>query len=205
MRLIGMLDSPFVRRVAVSLRLMGVPFEHRSLSVFRTFEEFRAINPLVKAPTLVADDGTVLMDSSVILQYAEPLAAPGRSLLPEDPAARLAVLSTTGFALAACEKAVQIVYERTLRPEDRRHQPWLDRVMDQFLGGAAELEARAAAAAGGWLHGDRVTQADVTAATLWRFARDMVPDALEAGSWLAMTALWERAEALPEFQALPPE
>ena len=70
MQLIGMLDSPYVRRTAIALRLMGLPFEHRSLSVFSTFEQFRAINPVVKAPSLVCDDGTVLMDSTLILDYA---------------------------------------------------------------------------------------------------------------------------------------
>ena len=69
MKLIGMLDSPYVRRVAVSLQLLGLPFEHRSLSVFRQFDEFSALNPVVKAPTLIADDGTVLMDSTLILDY----------------------------------------------------------------------------------------------------------------------------------------
>ena len=67
MQLIGMLDSPYVRRAAISLRCMGLAFEHRSLSVFSHFEPFRAINPVVKAPSLVCDDGTVLMDSTLIL------------------------------------------------------------------------------------------------------------------------------------------
>ena len=49
MRLVGMLDSPYVRRVAVSLQLLGLRFEHQSLSVFRTYEQFRQINPVVKA------------------------------------------------------------------------------------------------------------------------------------------------------------
>ena len=71
MRLIGMLDSPYVRRVAISLQLLGLRFEHRSLSVFRAFDEFHVVNPVVKAPTLVCDDGTVLMDSGVILEYAQ--------------------------------------------------------------------------------------------------------------------------------------
>ena len=68
MRLIGMLDSPYVRRVAISLKLLGLPFEHRSISVFRQFGEFAAINPVVKAPTLVCDDGEVLMDSTLMLE-----------------------------------------------------------------------------------------------------------------------------------------
>jgi len=45
MQLIGMLDSPYVRRVAISLELLGLPFEHRSISVFRQFGEFAAITP----------------------------------------------------------------------------------------------------------------------------------------------------------------
>ena len=62
MQVIGMLDSPYVRRVAISLNLLGLPFEHRSISVFRAFEQFHSINPVVKAPTLVCDDGAVLID-----------------------------------------------------------------------------------------------------------------------------------------------
>ena len=74
MQLIGMLDSPYVRRVAVSMKLMGIDFEHQSVSVFRQFDRFREINPVVKAPTLVCDDGTVLMDSTLILDYLEGIA-----------------------------------------------------------------------------------------------------------------------------------
>ena len=87
MKLIGMLDSPYVRRVAISLELYGVDFEHEPLSVFRTFDEFAQINPVVKAPTLVLDDGTVLMDSSLILDYLEALAPADRKLLPQQPTA----------------------------------------------------------------------------------------------------------------------
>lgn len=96
MLLIGRLDSPYVRRVAVSLRLLGLPFEHRAVSVFRDFEEFQAINPVVKAPTLVCDDGTVLMDSNLILAYAEALGAQ-RSLLPADVPSLRADLRVIGL------------------------------------------------------------------------------------------------------------
>jgi glutathione S-transferase len=80
MQLIGMLDSPYVRRVAISLRLLDLPFEHRNISVFRGFEEIRALNPVVKVPTLVCDDGLVLTESGLILEHLEDLA--GRSLWP---------------------------------------------------------------------------------------------------------------------------
>ena len=81
-----MLDSPYVRHVAVSMKLMGIPFEHQSLSVFRNFDEFHAINPLTKAPTLVLDDGELLVDSSHIIDWFERTAPAGRSLWPAGPA-----------------------------------------------------------------------------------------------------------------------
>jgi glutathione S-transferase len=44
MQLIGLLDSPYMRRVAVPLRLCGMAFEHAALSVFRHQEEMCVIN-----------------------------------------------------------------------------------------------------------------------------------------------------------------
>lgn len=105
MQLIGMLDSPYVRRVAVSLQLLGLRFEHRPLSVFRQFDAFSRINPVVKAPTLVCNDGTVLMDSTLILDHAEATATSGRSLMPRHLAGRRLAMRRIGLALAACEKA----------------------------------------------------------------------------------------------------
>lgn len=139
MQLIGMLDSPYVRRAAISLRLLGLAFEHRSVSVFSTFEQFQAINPVVKAPTLVCDDGTPLMDSTLIIDHAESIA--GRSLMPAGGAERLHALRVLGLALAACEKTVQIVYERKLRPPEKQHAPWVDRVRGQLAAAYAGLEA----------------------------------------------------------------
>eukprot|EP00659_Diplonema_papillatum_P023247 gene23247-35621_t len=144
MKLVGMLDSPYVRRVAISLELYGVAFEHQALSVFSTFDEFSGINPVVKAPTLVLDDGTVLMDSGLILEYLEALAPAGSRLLPPSAPALARDLQVIGLALAACEKTVQIVYEHHLRPAEKLHQPWIDRVTGQLLAAYALLEARVA-------------------------------------------------------------
>lgn len=47
MILIGMFDSPYVRRVAVSMRLLDLPFEHRNWSVGRDFDATRRYNPLL--------------------------------------------------------------------------------------------------------------------------------------------------------------
>ena len=198
MRLIGMLDSPYVRRVAVSLKLMQIPFELEQLSVFRSYEQFQAINPVVKAPTLVTNDGTVLMDSTLILDHVERLAGPGHSLMPQDGRARDDALRVIGLALAANEKAVQIYYERTLRPEEKQHQPWLDRVRGQLLKAYGALESEMAQQTA-WFGGSRVMQADITVAVAWRFARHVVPEIVTDAEFPRLAAHSARAETLPAF------
>ena len=201
MQLIGMLDSPYVRRVAISLQVLGLPFEHRSLSVFRTFDQFSAINPVVKAPTLVCDDGTVLMDSTLILDYAEVLAAP-KSLMPRGLAQRQAALRTIGLALAACEKSVQLVYERNLRPAEKQHEPWADRVLGQMHAAYGELEAELAQRARPGT-AQRIDAAGVATAVAWYFTQRMLPASLKNAQYPRLRELSAWAEQLPEFAAAP--
>lgn len=201
MQLIGMLDSPYVRRVAISLQLLGLPFEHRSLSVFRTFDQFRTINPVVKAPTLVCDDGTVLMDSTLILDYAETLAAP-RSLMPHGLADRQAALRTIGLALAACEKSVQLVYERNLRPPEKQHEPWVSRVLGQMHAAFGELEAELAARPQP-PDTHRIGAAEVVTAVAWDFNARIQPGTVKDAAYPRLRALSAWAERLPEFVAAP--
>jgi len=201
MQLVGMLDSPFVRRAAISLRLLGLGFEHRSISVFSTFEQFRAINPVVKAPTLVCDDGTVLMDSTLIIDHAQAVA--GRSLFPTDPAGRLRDLRLTGLALAACEKTVQIVYERNLRPSEKLHQPWVDRVQGQLNTAYAELERELAAAPLAVPDERTITQGGISAAVAWTFTQFILPDAVRLSDFPLLAAYTAQAEQLPVFVSAP--
>jgi len=204
MILIGMLDSPYVRRCAVSMKLMGVAFEHRSLSVFRTYAEFSKVNPVVKAPTLVCDDGTVLMDSTLILDYVESTVAPGERLMPQAVAPRQAALRAIGLSLAATDKVVSMIYEKEQRPPERRHQAWVDRANGQVKAALDAMEPIAAKAQP-WMGGDRMNAADVMAACMWRFIHLRPYTALPAGSYPALAALSQRAEALAEFASFPPD
>lgn len=202
MQLIGMLDSPYVRRVAISLQLLGLPFEHRSISVFSTFAQFQQINPVVKAPTLVCDDGEVLMDSTLILEYAETLAGPSKSLMPSGVAERQHALRVIGLALAACEKCVQIVYEHNLRPAEKLHEPWVARVTGQLLAAYEALESellrRPLAVAS-----STINQAGVTTAVAWHFTQQMLPGVVPPASYPGLQAFSAQAETLPEFMAAP--
>ncbi|HEY4340204.1 MAG TPA: glutathione S-transferase [Steroidobacteraceae bacterium] len=200
MLLIGLLDSPYVRRVAISLQLLGVPFSHRPVSVFRAFDEFHAINPVVKAPTLVCDDGMVLMDSSVILEYAQAHA--GRSLMPPELSGLQADLRIIGLGLAACDKSVQLIYERALRPPEKQHEPWLARVSSQLRAALTGLEAEIARRPPP-TGPAQMTQAAVTSAITWYFVRQMLPQIASPEQHPALAAFSVAAENLAQFRAAP--
>jgi glutathione S-transferase len=198
MRLIGMMDSPYVRRVAVSLKLMGLRFSHEPVSVFRQFEQFAQINPVVKAPTLVTGDGITLMESTLILEYLDHLVPKDRCLTSYGVEDFARAQRVVGLALAACEKTVQIVYELTLRPVEKHHQPWIDRLRGQLLAAyrLLEVEVRSGRT---WLFGPRPLQADVSSAVAWRFSQSVLADVIVAADYPALSAFSERAESLPEF------
>jgi glutathione S-transferase len=201
MKLIGMLDSPYVRRVAISAKCLGIPLEHESVSVFRNFEQFQQINPVVKAPTLVLDDGEVLMDSTLIIDYLEALAAPGKSLIPNDLQQRLRSLRLIGLALAAFEKSVQLYYERNLRPAQIQYAPWVERVEGQLAAAYSalerELEKQPLKTDGS------IAQDGITLAVAWSFTNLVVPDQVEAARFARISAFTEYAEGLEVFVGTP--
>jgi glutathione S-transferase len=192
-KLIGMLDSPYVRRVAICMKLAKLDFEHEATSVFRHYDAFRQINPVVKAPTLVLDDGQSLMDSTLILGYLGLLEGAGE---------RLRSFRLTALALAACEKSVQIIYERNLRPVEKQHQPWVDRVHQQLSAAYGELEAALAAQP---FSDDpaSLSQAAVTVAVSWHFTQRMLPEVVVARDHPGLAAFSAHAERLPVFLATP--
>jgi glutathione S-transferase len=201
MILIGMLDSPFVRRVAISMRLLGIAAEHRDWSVGRDFERIRAYNPLGRVPTLVLDDGEALIESGAILDFLDEQAGPGRALLPAAGAPRRTALRLMATATGAAEKGALQVYERVFRPSEKRHEPWLDRLRTQVAGALDELERHSAQQPGPWLVGEALTQADITVTCAVTFLDSAISPPPLASRHPALRALVSRCESLPEFAA----
>jgi len=201
MQLIGFMDSPYVRRVGVTAQFLGIPYEHRELSIFREYDEFRKINPLVKVPTLICDDGQVLVDSTLIIDYLESLAG-GKRMMPADEGNYIRALNVIGTALIAMEKVVQLIYELKHRPEAVRHQPWIDRVQQQ-LGEAVTILEQAVGDGSGWLFDDEVTQPDISTAITWSFVQLHFPETIVEAKFPGLVRFSARAEALPEFEACP--
>jgi glutathione S-transferase len=201
MQIIGMLDSPFVRRVAITMRVLDVGYEHNPLSIFRGYGEFRQLNPLVKVPTLICDDGEMLVDSTLIIDYIESLA--GQSLMPAELLLRRTALQRIGIALVAMEKVAQRIYELKARPEEYRYEPWLERVNEQLLAAIDAMEKSVTGLDDDWMFGKQLTQADITTAVAWRFINHAAPAIAEVARRPALTEFCSRAEKLAEFLACP--
>lgn len=209
MKLVGQLDSPFVRRVAVSMTLLGFPFERDRSSVMRDFGDVTRINPLGRVPALVLDDATVLVDSTAILDWLDGEAGPERALMPPSGPARTACWRLVALGVGANEKLVALVYEHLMRTPEQRSIPWMDRCRGQLEATLTVLD-QSAADAGPWLLGERLSQADVTVATMVGFLGLVEPATGVAPPddrhWPHLARLAARCEAEPAFASCyPPE
>jgi glutathione S-transferase len=198
MILSGQYDSPFVRRVAISLRLLGFAYERDARSVFADFDAVRARNPLGRIPSLVLDDGETLIDSAAILDWLDQLVGPERALIPPGGAERRASLRRIALACGVIDKAGAAAYERLIRPAAHRWPEWIARCRTQAAGGLAALGAER------WLSGGPPAQDAITTGCMMRFLAMADPELIAPGRYPSLDALAARLEALPEFQATYP-
>lgn len=200
MILVGQYDSPYVRRVAVSLRVLGIDYGHDTRSVFGDFESMRRTNPLGRIPFLVLDDGEVLIDSGAILDWLDETAGPARALVPRAGPERRRALRLIALATGAIDKAGASAYERFIRPAERRWPEWIARCRTQAAGAIAALAAEP------WPADAPLDQAQITTVCMMRYVGMTDPELLPRGRHPALDALADRCEALPAFQATyPPE
>jgi glutathione S-transferase len=196
--LVGQYDSPYTRRVAVSLGLLGVDFAHDTRSVFADFDSLRATNPLGRVPSLILSDGTVLIDSAAILDWLDQQVGPERALLPASGPARRDALQRIALASGTIDKVMGSGYERLVRPERYRWPDWIARCRTQAEGGLAALAAQR------WMADAKVGQDWITTACMMRYVRLADPGLLPIGRYPTLDALSDRCEALPAFKATWP-
>ena len=200
MMLIGQYDSPFVRRVAIALKLYGIAFEHAPWSTFGDAERIAAYNPLIRVPTLVFDDGVALMDSAAILDVLDEMVGPERAMIAAKGPDRREALRLMALAAGAADKGVSMLYERALRPE--AFATWVERCHGQVSGALAALETARAARTTPWLCGETLGHADIILATMLRFLREALPGVFDLDAGPAIAAHAARCEALAVFREI---
>jgi glutathione S-transferase len=199
MILVGQYDSPFVRRIGVTLQHYRMPFTRDRTSVFSP--KMASVNPLVRIPSIILDDGQMLWDSAAILDYLDEQVAPQVALTPRAGEARRNVLRATALAAGAAEKTGAVVYERHLHRGDCVSTEWVKRCLEQVEGALSYLDG---AAHQPWYFGEKMTQADVTVGCTIGYLRLRLEEAFPAGRYPKLEALMTRCDALDEFAQTRP-
>ena len=200
MILIGQYDSPFVRRVGIAMTLYGLPFEHKPWSTFGDAEKIRPYNPLTRVPTLVLDDGEVLMDSHIILDYLDSLVPTDKRMFPVAEPARHRALRVAAMAMSMAEKAVSLFYEKALHKDVS--DVWVKRCGVQISGCLAALEPDRAARKTDYWFGASLGHADVAVAVALRFIGDAHAGLISMEDFPSLARDAARLEATPVFQTI---
>lgn len=200
MILVGQYDSPFVRRVAITMNHYGFPFERKILSVFTDFDQMLEVNPLGKVPVLILENGEKIFDSRMIIDYLDHLVPEDKRLIPPDSKFRRQVLRAEAVALGLAEKSYERGIEFARRHPDKIDAKWAERLKRQIVSALSWFETQEPDP---WLCGDKITQADITFGVAYTFIREKQQIRLRAGDYPVLSRLCDRCEALPEFLSSP--
>jgi len=197
MILIGQYDSPFVRRVAITLQLYDLTYEHRPWSAVGDADKIAAVNPLIRVPTLVTADGRAITDSGTILQLLDAHVGAGAFLSRAWPEQGES-LRLCAFATGVADKAVALIYESAFHKD--AVPAWTERLHRQIADTLIMLERERAMRTTRWLFGDALSHADIIFGTMARFLREAHPGRFDIDALEALMRHSEQCEKLPQFQ-----
>ena len=196
MILVGQFDSPFVRRVAVTLNHYHMPFTRNPLSVFRNVADMRLINPLVRVPALILETGETLIDSSAIIDHLDEMAGPARAMTPAHGPERRKVLQSVVLAVGTAEKAVALFFERLFHSDKHINRDFEKRLQSQIDASLKKLESDCG---GPWFFDLHMGQADITIGCMIGYLKLRVPEAFPANKYPKLHALSLHCEMREEF------
>ncbi len=118
MILVGRYGSPYGRRIAVTRRLTGIPYERRTIAAWDDFDAVTSVNPVGRVPALILDDGEVIVESIFITDALDQITGPERALTPPAGPERPRVQQLVALAMGTLDKMAMVVYwvrNRTLK------------------------------------------------------------------------------------------
>ena len=157
MKLVGSLTSPYVRKVRIVLAENNIGYDFDVDIPWNVGSHVPDYNPLGKVPVLILDDGAVLFDSRVIVEYLDSTSSTLR-LIPESNRDRIMVKRWEALADGICDAAATIFLERK-RPDTLQSLEWIARQQKKV---ALGLEAAARELSDKkWCEGNAYTLADI--------------------------------------------
>jgi hypothetical protein len=177
-----------------------VAFEHAPWSTFGEADKIAKYNPLRRVPTLVLDDGAVLMDSASILMILDGIVGAERAVLARRGEDGRDSLRIAAMAAGVADKGVSLLYERVLR--EAAFPLWVDRCRLQISETLDLLEAERTLRPTVYLFDEALSHADVMLTTMWGFISEALVGEFEWARWPALAAHARLCEAIPAFAAI---
>jgi glutathione S-transferase len=190
MILIGQYDSPFTRRVGITLSLYGLAFDHNTWSVFSNADDLAKVNPLIRVPTLVIDSGEALIETTAIIDYLDSLVTPEKRLLPQHQPERYRVQNVVSMASGVSDMAVRLFYEQRLHDTPSRY--YVERLTRQLEQTLIALDALQESTA-------PMTQADIAITCMFRHLSECHPAIAGKGRYPTLEKHCAKHESLPIF------
>jgi glutathione S-transferase len=191
--------SPFVRKVRIAAGILGLEgrIKLEPADTVNPSDTVREQNPLGKIPALVLDDGMVLFDSRVILDYLDHVAGGGR-IVPAEPKARFAALRLQALADGLMDASILVIYEGRWRDSAKHESKWVEHQAGKVARALASLEA-APPALGGTPDVGQIALACALGYRDFRFEGTWRKDHPRLVQWLDVFAA-----AVPAFAATKP-
>src|ERR1700721_2449174 len=138
--------SPFARKVRIAAIELGlidkIEFVPATVVPGQPNDEYSQINPVKKLPALILDNGDVVLDSYVIVEYLDELAGGGK-LIPASGPTRWKVKSDHSLLQGMLDSMLLCRYEKMVRPQQLRWQAWSDDHWHRVWTGMARFEKQA--------------------------------------------------------------
>jgi glutathione S-transferase len=172
---------------------LGLDYEREELSVTDRSnrpEVLGGLNPALRVPTLVLDDGRSLGESGAIIWHF----GEGTRFVPDDPFERAQVLQWTFFEQYDHEPAIAVV-RFWLRYSGRPRDDFVDRLDERVAAGHRALDTLQRHLDGrAWLVGDGMTLADIA---LYGYTHVAAEAGFEMERYPAIGAWLERVASEP--------
>lgn len=194
MKLLGTSGSPYVRKVRIAFEEKRIPYDYVVASP--STADVAKANPLAKIPVLIRDDGTSLYDSSVIVEYADGLAASPK-LIPENFPARIDVRRWEALADGIMDATVAISHEDRVPEAQRQGPEWYAKQQKKIDAGLATMENDLGTR--NFCHGDSLTLADIACGTALGYLDRTLPKQDWRKSYPGLTRLSKQLATRDSF------
>ncbi|QJD90204.1 glutathione S-transferase [Duganella dendranthematis] len=202
MKLIGSLASPYVRKVRVVLAEKKLDCQFELENVWAADTIINQFNPLGKVPSLIMEDGTVMIDSRVMVEYLDTL-TPVCKLLPPNGRDRADVKCWEALADGMLDAAVSVRLERTMRPPEQQSEEWMARQMRKVELGLKTLSDKLGEQA--YCNGIHYSLADVAVGCTLGWLSFRFPDIAWRDDYANLAKLYDKLSERQSFKDTVPQ